>query len=72
MYSCTIPKEIKTNKEGYEAIASIYHAIMNQHDKFIQIDFSECIRFDANLSAAFGAILDSHYSCTSFSSFTLV
>lgn len=58
MYSCTIPKEIKTNKEGYEAIASIYHAIMNQHDNFIQIDFSECIRFDANLSAAFGAILD--------------
>lgn len=58
MYICKIPKEVKTNKEGYKAIASIYHAIMNQHDNFIQIDFSDCIRFDANLSAAFGAVLD--------------
>lgn len=58
MYICTIPKEVRTNKDGYEAIASIYHAIKSQIEDTIRIDFSECIRFDANLSAVLGAVLD--------------
>lgn len=58
MYYYVLPKEVKTDKDGYTAIASVYHAIKSQKDLEVTIDFSKCISFDANLSAVLGAVLD--------------
>ena len=58
MFDCALPKDIKTDKNGYEAIASIYHSIYSQEDQKITINFSKCQSFDANLSAVLGAVLD--------------
>lgn len=58
MYYCILPKEVKTDKDGYQAIALVYHSIKFQDDLDVTIDFSKCISFDANLSAVLGAVLD--------------
>ncbi len=61
MYKIDISKYVKTDKKGYEFISSIYHTIhtiKDKADKEINIDFSQCQLFDANLASALGAVLD--------------
>lgn len=58
MYKINISKSVKTDKKGYEFISSIYHSIKDKVDKEINIDFSQCQLFDANLASALGAVLD--------------
>lgn len=52
---------IKNDVDGYQYIASLYHEIKKICSSKIGIDFSSCRRFDANISAALGAILDDLY-----------
>ena len=49
---------IKNDVDGYQYIAGLYHEIKKICPSKIGIDFSSCRRFDANISAALGAILD--------------
>ncbi len=59
MLSILINKIVKTGREGYEYLVSIYDEIISQDDRDINLDFSKCRHFDANLSSALGAIFDS-------------
>lgn len=59
MLSILVNGYVRTNKEGYENIIAIYDKIVSQGDHEITLDYSNCQRFDANLSSALGAILDS-------------
>ena len=49
---------IKNDVDGYQYIAGLYHELKKICPSKIGIDFSSCRRFDANISAALGAILD--------------
>ena len=53
-----INKNIKTDKEGYNFLINLYQRVNSQEEKDIRLDFSLCQRFDANLSAVLGAIID--------------
>ncbi|MDR0894027.1 MAG: hypothetical protein LBN06_01805 [Prevotellaceae bacterium] len=53
-----INKSVKTNDVGYLHLAQLYERIKRQEDRNIYIDFSICQRFDANLAAVLGALLD--------------
>lgn len=53
----SLPKIIKTNLQGYEFLAGLYSSLAKE-DKDVIVDFSPCLFFDGNLSAAIGAIFD--------------
>ena len=59
MFKIHLDEYISCDKKGYSMIADIYRKISTQTQiREIGIDFSKCQHFDANLSAALGAILD--------------
>lgn len=59
MLSILLDRNISCDFKGYSFLASIYERIsMQSQEREISIDFSNCQHFDANLSAALGAILD--------------
>ena len=59
MFKIHLDEYISCDKKGYSMIADIYRKISTQTQiREIGIDFSNCQHFDANLSAALGAILD--------------
>ncbi len=53
-----LPLYLRTNKEGYRFLSNLYFSVFRQEEKETCVDFSRCIDIDANLFAAFGAILD--------------
>lgn len=54
-----IDRLVKSDVCGYSFLANLYKQIASQEeDRECLVDFINCIHFDANLSAALGAILD--------------
>ena len=58
MYDFYIEKNIRTDIDGYAAIARLYKKVHNQKDISLRINFSQCIHFDANLASVLGALID--------------
>lgn len=58
MYDFYIEKNIRTEIDGYAAIARLYKEVHNQKDISLRINFSHCIHFDANLASVLGALID--------------
>lgn len=57
MFTYPLPQKVETDLDGYNELARIFKHINNQEDPEITINFDGCVSFDANLSAALGAIL---------------
>lgn len=55
-----VPVVVRANKEGYDYLARLYQGVSMWGNSTLYIDFGKCKRFDANLAAALGAIVDVH------------
>ena len=58
MYRYSLPEILVTDRAGYGFLSETYDHLSSLLEKTVMIDFSPCRQFDANLAAAFGAILD--------------
>lgn len=58
MYEYCLPKKVATNLQGYNILMRFYNSVCCQQDKNVNLIFTDCSQFDANLAAALGAILD--------------
>lgn len=61
MYKYCLPDVLVTDKSGYGFLSETYGFLHSIEEREVLIDFSSCMSFDANLVAAFGAILDKLY-----------
>lgn len=53
-----VPSHVKTNGTGYCVLMNIYEELKGLEATDAIIDFSECVEFDANLSAVLGSLFD--------------
>lgn len=53
-----LDRQIKTDRKGYESIVNLYHTLSAKKGETYKLDFSACTRFDANLSAVLGSVID--------------
>lgn len=56
--SVSVPRTVKSDKDGYEFLASLYPKVIGAGADEVYINFSECTDFNGNLASALGAILD--------------